>query len=898
MQELTRVFPPHDFALLGVILALPLLGAFVNGVFGKRIGKEAVTLMALAAVGVSFIASVASFLMLRDLQVGERPVRLVWTAWDWFSVSAAGDGMSIPIQMAFSLDALSGTMALVVTGVGFLIHLYSTKYMEEDPGYYRFFAYLNLFIFSMLVLILGDSLPILFIGWEGVGLCSYLLIGFWFEGSANAAAGKKAFITNRIGDFGLLVAMGLLAYYAGALDWTGIDNSSASLVRSVKLWPIGSEVPIAAVLPDSIAAWVNQPRYVNVATLIGLALFLGCAGKSAQIPLYVWLPDAMAGPTPVSALIHAATMVTAGVYLVCRMAGVFVLSPAAMFTVAFLGACTALLAATIALVQNDIKKVLAYSTVSQLGYMFLGVGVGAFTAGFYHVLTHAFFKACLFLGAGSVIHAMHARIHDIDASQDMRNMGGLRKYMPYTFVTFVLAWAAIAGVPLTSGFFSKDEILLKAQTSIIAVPSGGTIGYGPSEIKLWEWPEWGPGFLYAVGALAAILTAFYMTRLTIGIFFGDFRGWKIVKRYTPDPHEHHDHGHDDHAHDHAHAHAVGHELKGPKPHESPWQITAPLVILGFLSLTFGWLNNHIFHTAVLEEWLAPVFAKASASVTLTEGHESAGNLVMGIAVVCTAAGAGFAYWVYEVQRGEPAKAWAERFPALHALVYDKWRIDELYQETILGAVDSLAEFAVWFDRWVVDGILARVSAFTVAAAGSILRLTQTGRVHAYGAVMAGAMAVVGWFLLTPHAEARVSEDPVSGNYSIKAAPGFGYTYRFVDARNGAADKSEFTAQRELAFQLGVDEERTVTLEVKNSFGSVATKEYSLKRPKPDLSRPGATTRIDVAEAPDGKLVGVPQPLAGVPTDPAETARQAEQLIKQLRANSMEAKPLAPEKKEP
>jgi NADH-quinone oxidoreductase subunit L len=784
-----------------------------------------------------------------------------------------GDFTSVPIDMAFSLDALSASMALVVTGVGFLIHLYSTKYMEDDPAYHRFFSYLNLFIFSMLVLILGDSLPILFIGWEGVGLCSYLLIGFWYEEGANAAAGKKAFITNRIGDFGLLVAMGLLVVYAGALDWTGLDQARDSLVRSVKLWPIGAEVPIASLFPESIETWINEPRHVNIATLVGLALFLGCAGKSAQIPLYVWLPDAMAGPTPVSALIHAATMVTAGVYLVCRMAGIFVLSPAAMFTIAFLGACTALLAATIALVQNDIKKVLAYSTVSQLGYMFLGVGVGAFTAGFYHVLTHAFFKACLFLGAGSVIHAMHARIHDHDASQDLRNMGGLRKYMPYTFATFMLAWAAIAGVPFTSGFFSKDEILLKAQTSFIAVPQGGTIGTGLREIQLWEWPEWGAGLLYTFGAATAVLTAFYMTRLTFGIFFGDFKGWKVVKRYKSEAEAHHDHGHTP---------ASTVKLRGPKPHESPWQMTAPLVILAFLSLTFGWLNNHLFHTTVLDDWLAPVFAKASQSVMLVEGHESAGGTVMIIAVACEAAGIGFAWWLYAAQRGEPAQRWAEQWPRLHQWAVDKWRVDEFYEETILGAVDSLAEFAVWFDRWVVDGILARASAFLVAVAGTVLRFTQTGRVHAYGAVMAGGLAVVGWFLLSPHADARVTEDHGAGKYSITAAPGFGYSYRFVDSAELEQSTQEFSRERKLSFDLDVDESRSVTLEVKNSFGSVASKQYSLMRPQPDLSSPRGTTRIDVQQGADGQLVGVPQ---AEPTDaPAEQRAQgqAAQVLEVLR----------------
>ncbi|HLS86553.1 MAG TPA: NADH-quinone oxidoreductase subunit L, partial [Burkholderiales bacterium] len=464
MQALGALFPRGDFSLLALIVVLPLLGAIVNGIFGKRLGRQAVTLMGLGSIFASFVLSVVAFAMLHEAQTGESAARFVYRGWEWMRLSLPRNAGTIPIEVALSLDALNATMALVVTGVGFLIHLYSSKYMEEDPGYHRFFCYLNLFIFSMLVLILGDSLPVLFVGWEGVGLCSYLLIGFWFEESANATAGKKAFITNRIGDFGLIVAMGLLLYYTGALDWSGIEAGAQNLLTPVQVWPFGQYVPLAEHL-GSVGEWLNRPRYVSAATLVGLALFLGCAGKSAQIPLYVWLPDAMAGPTPVSALIHAATMVTAGVYLVCRMSVVFVLSPAAMFTIALVGACTALFAATIAFAQNDIKKVLAYSTVSQLGYMFLGVGVGAFTAGFFHVLTHAFFKACLFLGAGSVIHAMHARIHDTERSQDMRNMGGLRRYMPYTFATFAAAWAAIVGFPLTSGFFSKDEILLKAYTA-------------------------------------------------------------------------------------------------------------------------------------------------------------------------------------------------------------------------------------------------------------------------------------------------------------------------------------------------------------------------------------------------------------------------------------------------
>ncbi len=875
MEQLSALYPQNDFALLGVILSLPLLGAFVNGVFGKRLGKEAVSLMALSAVGLAFVASLVSFFMLKDAQASAAAVRFKWTAWEWFSVSLRGDGASLPLEVAFSLDALNATMALIVTGIGFLIHLYSSKYMEDDPGYYRFFTWLNLFIFSMLVLILGDSLPILFVGWEGVGLCSYLLIGFWFSEEANAAAGKKAFITNRIGDFGLLVAMGLLLYYVGALDWAGIEGGKASLLTPVKIWPVANEVPIAAVLPDSWQAAVNTPRYVNGATLVGLAVFLGCAGKSAQLPLYVWLPDAMAGPTPVSALIHAATMVTAGVYLVCRMAGVFVLSPAAMFTVAFIGAVTALFAATIALVQNDIKKVLAYSTVSQLGYMFLGVGVGAFVAGFFHVLTHAFFKACLFLGSGSVIHAMHARIHDTDKSQDMRNMGGLRKFMPVTFVTFAAAWAAIVGFPLTSGFFSKDEILLKANTSFIA--GDKVISDGTQRIENFVWPEWGFSFLYGVGALAAVMTAFYMTRLFIGTFFGEFRGWKIVKGYQV-------HGHADHHH-HAEEHP-GPTMEGPTPHESPWQMTLPLVVLGALSIFGGLLSAHLIHLHPLDDFLNPVFATASGSVQEIEGAESRVVPLLIVAIAAFAIGVGVAYWMYVKQGGKPAEELAERFPGLYALVYDKWRVDELYQETIIGAVDSLADMCVWFDKWVVDGILARASAFMVAISGTILRVFQTGRLQAYAGAMAVGMAVIAWFVLTPHANAQASENHAAGQYSVTASPGFGYQYRW-DVDGDEQWDGEFGEVRQVKFDLGVEEERKVRLEVKNAFGNTDEREFSFVRPKPDKSGAGSMTRINVTRGADGALRGelpggTQQPGGQLPSGhPPITGEQAERVKKAL-----------------
>ena len=472
MAALAQQFPPSDFALLAIILLLPLIGSFVNGVFGKRLGREAVRLMALAVMGGAFIASVMTFLLLPEAG------RMSWTAWEWMVLPRGGSG--VPVDIKFSVDAMSATMMLVITGIGFLIHLYSSEYMKDDPGYYRFFSYLNLFIFSMLVLVTGDNLLVLFVGWEGVGLCSYLLIGFWFKESAYADAGKKAFIVNRIGDFGLLLAMAMIVYFVGALHWSGVEAGAHNLLATVKIWPIGN-LPTEAqwdqfhaagsMIPDSVAkAFLpEEETTVRASTLVGYAVLLGCAGKSAQIPLYVWLPDAMAGPTPVSALIHAATMVTAGVYLVARLNFVFVLSPAAMAAVAVVGAFTAIFAASIGLLQTDLKKVLAYSTVSQLGFMFIGVGVGAFFAGFFHVLTHAFFKACLFLGAGSVIHAMHVRIHSTEGSQDMRNMGGLRKFMPITHITFLVSCLAIAGFPGSSGFWSKDEILWKAYSNQIGL---------------------------------------------------------------------------------------------------------------------------------------------------------------------------------------------------------------------------------------------------------------------------------------------------------------------------------------------------------------------------------------------------------------------------------------------
>jgi NADH-quinone oxidoreductase subunit L len=856
MQAIEALFPAHNYTLLAFIVLLPLLGAAVNGVFGKRLGKEAVSLLALSVMGIAFVLAVVTFLALGHAQEGEEAARFFWKGWDWFSLTRS-DGSRTVLSVGFSVDALNATMALVVTGVGFLIHLYSVSYMAEDAGFHRFLTYLNLFIFSMLVLILGDSLPVLFVGWEGVGLCSYLLIGFWFEDDKNAAAGKKAFVTNRIGDFGLLVAMGLLLYYTGGLDWSTIDNGARGLLTPVQVWPLGTHVPAASLIGGSFEHWINLPRYVSAATLVGLALFLGCAGKSAQLPLYVWLPDAMAGPTPVSALIHAATMVTAGVYLLCRLSFVMVLSPAAMATVAVTGALTAMFAASIAFAQQDIKKVLAYSTVSQLGYMFLGVGVGAFTAGFFHVITHAFFKACMFLGAGSVIHAMHARIHDTDASQDMRNMGGLRKYLPITFWTFTAAWAAIVGLPFTSGFFSKDEILLRAYTSFVKTPMATLSDGNGGSMESFVWPTWLGTALYAIGLLTALMTAFYMTRLYIGTFFGEFKGWKIVKNWKEPAHGH---GHDDHGHGHHHDPSV--PLEGPTPHESPWQMYLPLVILGFLAAFAGFLNAAPLHLTPFDHWLEPVFEKAGQSVQLLEEWEHFEYPFLGLAFLSFAGGTGAAYFIYVMQKGKPAQSFAAAMPGLHALVVDKWRIDELYEEYVIGAVDSLAEFFAWADKWIVDFLLARVSAFLVATTGTALRFLQTGRVQTYAAVMVLGLGGVGWFFVTPRAEAKVDTNDESGVYSLTAAEGLGYSYRWDLNNDGKwdGDKGDFGDKTQQSLNLAVKENRTVRLEVKNAFGRTAERSFNFERPAPDRS--GFTSQADGSAAPMrrvGDVRAIPTP---------------------------------------
>lgn len=818
MEALKAQFPATNFTLLAVVLALPLLGAFVNGVFGKRLGKDGVRLMALSALGGAFIASLMTFMLLPK---GEEAGRLTWTAWRWFTLTGRMQ-QTVPVDVAFSVDGMSATMMLVVTGVGFLIHLYSSEYMKKDPGYYRFFAYLNLFCFAMLTLIMADNMAVLFVGWEGVGLCSYLLIGFWFDDDKNASAGKKAFIANRIGDFGLLVAMAILLYYTGSLRFEIISANARNLLDPVTIWPFGNS---ASVLPAFMIP--AKPIQVYASTLVGWAMFLGAAGKSAQIPLYVWLPDAMAGPTPVSALIHAATMVTAGVYLVARTSAVFLMSPAAMATVAVIGAATALFAASIGLFQHDLKKVLAYSTVSQLGFMFIGVGVGAFAAGFFHVFTHAFFKACLFLGAGSVIHAMHARIHDTDKSQDMRNMGGLRKYMPLTRWTFLVSCFAIAGAPPFAGFWSKDEILWRAFSTKINAPELGRMD------PLWTWPTWLGSAIYWVGILAATMTAFYMFRSYFLTFHGEFRGWKIVAGYKAA------HGHDDHHHDDHHDDAQ--PLEGPKPHESPFAMTIPLVVLASFAAFAGFLMAEPIHIEPLGHLLEPVFSKAHDVVTGRYEEAQAHRLMwvmMLPGVAAFLAGTGAAMVVYLNKRGRPEEQFKRAVPGLYKLIYDKWRIDELYEATVIGMVDALADIFTVADKWIIDGILAKLSAAVVGAVGTVLRMFQTGRVQTYATAMAVGLAGVGWFLVVPHPEARVDESKVraSGEVVISASGGFGYTYRWEGV--GPAEQKDFGSTREVRVNLNPGEKKDVKLHVRNAFAQEATQTFALSRPGRGLNVPG------------------------------------------------------------
>ncbi len=628
----------------------------------------------------SFLLTAAIFMAMSGAGGGSMTAPYIQRYFSWMPV---GD---LKIDAAFQLDQLSMMMTLVVTGVGMLIHLFSVGYMQDDPGYPRYFAYLNLFVFFMLLLVLGGNYPILFIGWEGVGLCSYLLIGFWFSEKANADAGKKAFIVNRIGDFGFLVAMFLMFANMGTLDFPGVREAATSL---------------------------SGP----VATAICLFLFLGCAGKSAQIPLYVWLPDAMAGPTPVSALIHAATMVTAGVYLIARSNLLFAMAPVAQIVVVVIGALTAVFAASIGLKQWDIKKVLAYSTVSQLGYMFIGVGSGSYVAGVFHLVTHAFFKALLFLGSGSVIFAMHRAYHHTgnhDDAQDMRNMGGLRAYMPTTFYLMWIATLAIAGIPPLAGFFSKDEILGslfgRAQHSTIA--SAHLFGI-PGSAWLY--------FAWILGLSAALMTAIYMTRMMIYTFHGPNRTGEKEREHLA---------------------------------EAPMVMTGPLVILGILTVAGGWLNIPEFARFLgpvggLDHWLAPVVGEATERVA-AGAPEMAASLeygLVGLAVLIAVGGIAFA-WTRLKPDGLVPKREAPQEEGFDRVLLDKYYVDEIYDAAIVSPVVSVSRGLLWrgVDNGLIDGLGVNGSAYFARFVGWVGSQFQSGRLGTYAWVLAvGVLAVLGAF---------------------------------------------------------------------------------------------------------------------------------------------------------
>ncbi len=639
---------------LWLIPVLPLAGAAINGFLGKKSSRTAVSTIGLVFSGAAFAWALSVVLRVSTADLPYQEYVAHWIRSGSFSA-----------DFALYLDQLSLVMLLVVTGVGFLIHIYSVGYMWDDPSYYRFFTYLNLFMFFMLTLVLANNYLVMFIGWEGVGLASYLLIGFWFTKDSAASAGKKAFIVNRIGDFGFLIGLFLIIQHFGSLNFTQVFAQ------------------VQHIAPETAGA--------GLLTAIGILLMVGACGKSAQIPLYVWLPDAMEGPTPVSALIHAATMVTAGVYMVSRSHMIFERAPMALMVVAVIGTLTALFAATIGIAQTDIKKVLAYSTVSQLGYMFMACGVGAFSAGIFHLMTHAFFKGLLFLAAGSVIHA-------VGGEQDMRKMGGLRSYIPWTFLTMSIAAVAIAGIPPFAGFWSKDEILWQAYSS-----------------------EHGSWVFWLIGVITAFITSFYMFRLLFMTFFGDYRGAQVDRH----GHAHATHGHDEHGHG--------------EPHESPMVMLVPLMILALLSVVGGLVGIR----NGFEHFLDPVFSSGAAAEGAGEAASQLTEYVlMGISVGVAFLGLILAYVLYISKPYLPQKI-ADGLNGFYTAVVNKYYVDELYAKLFVKPLVDGSTSILWqgVDRKVIDDTVNN-AADGARRVSDEVRHMQSGNLRSYAGWIAAGSAVV------------------------------------------------------------------------------------------------------------------------------------------------------------
>jgi NADH-quinone oxidoreductase subunit L len=812
----------HHASYLWLIPLFPLVGSFINAVFGwqfERAGKKhLVHVIGVGAMVLSFLVALRAFVQMLGMEEGHR--FLQDTLWNMLTAGR------LSVDLAFALDPLSMMMVLIITFIGTLIHVFSIGYMWDDEAkaYWRFFMWLNLFVFSMLLLVMGDNFAVMFFGWEGVGLCSYGLIAYYYTDREKAAAGMKAFVVNRFGDFGFVIGLLLLFWGLGGA-WTaahgkqqyepreGVNavvsaSNAAELAAAVPTVDVGEgqKVKVGPTLnfrelrdqvvieKTGIAEHLKNEKVWGFAllALIGAFLFVGAMGKSAQIPLYVWLPDAMAGPTPVSALIHAATMVTAGVYMVARLNFIFALSPSAMGWVAVVGAATALFAASIGFFQYDIKKVLAYSTVSQLGFMFIGVGVGAYWAGTYHLLTHAFFKATLFLGSGSVILGCH---HE----QDMRKMGGLKKHMPITRWTYLIACWAIAGFPWASGFYSKDEILWKAFTS------------GHLELFGVAVP-WLGQLIYAAGIVAATGTSFYMFRSYYMTFTGEYRGGaghahehgedphaSVAAPHHADPHGLHDaHPQPDPVHGHVHAahgaaphvgHAAAahdahaahghdahasHGAHGHTPHESPWTIVGVLaalaagaVLVSLLGIPAAWTG----HEPVLERWLSPVI---TAEVAFIEKPHSMEYLFQAIGVGAGVVGWFFAMLFYKDNKSLVPARTKERFLGAWTVVYNKYYVDEAYARIVIAPSLAFGRLMSWFDghvidwlvnfagavtrvfanidgaidKYIVDGAVNAVANVTIEG-GRALRRVQTGRIqtYLYGALAGGLVVILLNFLV-------------------------------------------------------------------------------------------------------------------------------------------------------